>query len=159
MNAWILQTANLCRERSMIHCFLRGNGRGFDCVSNREFSCTADFESEGVEGKRKRLEDWWKKSQCSRMGWTSTAVEGPVNVSGKSEELNRVFLMVWPLSCTYLPHAASCSCSVYQLVPLRLLEWAKIMCFCVAPLERKARVWPKLRADFSRDMENIISCF
>lgn len=33
-------------------CFLRGNGEGFDCVSNREFSCTADFE-----GKRKRTED------------------------------------------------------------------------------------------------------
>lgn len=91
---------------------------------------------------------------CSRwVGWE--AHQGRTReFQCKVQRPNRFFLIVWPLSCPCLPHAASCSCSVYQLVPFRLLERAEMRCFCATPLEGKAK------ADswfLHRDMENIVS--
>lgn len=121
----ILQTANLYQERSMLHYVFSEEIEGVLIVS-----ATGNFPAQQTLRVREReLKSDGTKSQCSRwVGWEAH--------HGRTREFqcqiwrpNRFFLIVWPLSCHCLPHAASCPCSVYQLVPFRLLEWTKIRWF------------------------------
>lgn len=93
----ILQTAYMPRKEHASLCFLRGNGRDFDCASNREFSCTADFE-----GKRKRTEDWWNRVSVADGLGEKHSCGRTREFQWKVWRSNRFFLIVWPVSCSLL---------------------------------------------------------
>lgn len=123
-------------------------------------SATGNFPAQQTlrvrgEGKRERIQDWWNKESVQQKGLDEKNSRG--RTSEKSED--PIGSSLWydlylALVCLVQPPAPTLFISLY---PSGCWKGLKSDDFVANPLERKARVCPKLRADFSTETWRTLS--